>query len=145
MTGKGIRHALLIWLAAAQSNLKALRSEIDLLRDGRLKVRGIAARPAFDAVFFSTMSIDPACSSRKPVESWRRRPFLVAEYLAGGTLADRLRRGPVPEREAVSITAALAAALAVLHDAGYRHGDVKPSNIPGRGGQRRLVAGRGPL
>ena len=56
VTRKGIRHALPIWLAAAQSDLKALRSEIDLLKDGRLKVPGIAARPAFDAVFFSTMA-----------------------------------------------------------------------------------------
>lgn len=56
VTRKGIRHALPIWLAAAQSDLKALRSEIDLLKDGRLKGPGIAARPAFDVVFFSTMA-----------------------------------------------------------------------------------------
>ena len=71
----------------------------------------------------------PAVAQIYAVESWRGRPFLVAEYLAGGTLADRLRRGPVPEREAVLITAALADALAALHDAGYLHGDVKPGNI----------------
>ena len=56
VTRRGIRNALPIWLAAAQSDLKALRSEIDLLKDGRLKVPGIAARAAFDAVFFSTMA-----------------------------------------------------------------------------------------
>ena len=71
----------------------------------------------------------PAVAQSHAVESWRGRPFLVAEYLAGGTLADRLGRGPVPEREAVSIAVALADALATLHDAGYLHGDVKPSNI----------------
>ena len=63
------------------------------------------------------------------IESWRGRPFLLLEYLAGGTLADRLRSGPVPEREAVHTAAVLADALAALHDAGYLHGDVKPSNI----------------
>ena len=63
------------------------------------------------------------------IESWRGRPFLLIEYLAGGTLADRLRSGPVPEGEAVRTAAALADALAALHDAGYLHGDVKPSNI----------------
>ena len=56
VTRNGIQHALPIWLAAAQSDLKALRSEIDLLKDGRLKGAGIVARPAFDAVFFSTMA-----------------------------------------------------------------------------------------
>ena len=71
----------------------------------------------------------PGVAQIHAVESWRGHLFLVAEYLAGGTLADRLKRGPVPEPEAVSIANALADALAALHDAGYLHGDVKPSNI----------------
>ena len=33
-----------------------LTHEIDLLKDGRLEDPGIAVRPAFDAVFFSTMA-----------------------------------------------------------------------------------------
>ena len=63
------------------------------------------------------------------IESWRGRPFLVVEHLAGGTLADRLRQGPAPAAEAVSMAAVLGDALAALHRAGYLHGDVKPSNI----------------
>ena len=63
------------------------------------------------------------------VETWRGRPFLVVEFLRGGTLADRLRNGPVPEPEAVAVAVRLAEALAALHGAGYLHGDVKPSNI----------------
>ena len=71
----------------------------------------------------------PAVAQIHGIESWRGRPFLVVEYLAGGTLADRLRRGPLPAPEALSIAEALAGALGALHDAGYLHGDVKPSNI----------------
>ena len=71
----------------------------------------------------------PAVAQIYVVESWRGRPFLVVEFLAGGTLADRLRRGPVPAPRAVSVTANLADALAELHRAGYLHGDIKPSNI----------------
>ena len=71
----------------------------------------------------------PGLAAIHGIESWRGRPFLLIEYLAGGTLADRLRSGPVPEEEAVRTAAALADALAALHDAGYRNGYGKPSNI----------------
>ena len=63
------------------------------------------------------------------VESWRGRPFLVVEFLAGGTLEDRLRDGPLAPSQAVSVVARLSDALAALHEKGFLHGDVKPSNI----------------
>ena len=63
------------------------------------------------------------------IESWRGRPFLVVEFLPRGTLADRLRRGPVPASRALDIAALLADALAAVHEAGYLHGDVKPGNV----------------
>ena len=63
------------------------------------------------------------------IESWLGRLLLVVEYLAGGTLAERLRGGPLPATAAVGIALAVADALAALHESGYLHGDVKPSNI----------------
>jgi hypothetical protein len=62
-------------------------------------------------------------------EVWRGLPVLVLEFLAGGTLADRLRHVRLPVRDVVTIGQALAGALAHLHRAGLLHGDVKPSNI----------------
>ena len=57
------------------------------------------------------------------------RPYLVMTYADGGTLADRLAAGPMPVREALRTAAAVARAVAVLHDKGVLHRDLKPSNV----------------
>ena len=71
----------------------------------------------------------PAVAQIHGIESWRGRSFLVVEFLAGGTLEDRLREGPLAPSQALSVVARLADALAALHEKGFLHGDVKPSNI----------------
>ena len=71
----------------------------------------------------------PGVAQIHGVEFWRGRPFLVVEFLPGGTLADRLRDGPLAPSQAMSVVARLAGALAALHEKGFLHGDVKPSNI----------------
>ena len=63
------------------------------------------------------------------IESWRGTPFLVQEYLAGGMLSHRLRRGPVPIAEALDLGISLSQVLGQLHASGIVHCDVKPSNI----------------
>ncbi|MCP3988248.1 MAG: serine/threonine protein kinase, partial [Actinomycetia bacterium] len=58
------------------------------------------------------------------------RPFLVMEYMAGGSLRDQLDRGqPLPWPDAIKIVAIIADALAFAHEAGIVHRDVKPANI----------------
>ena len=57
------------------------------------------------------------------------RPFLVMEYLPGGTLADRTRGEPQPPREAARLIATLARATAALHARGVTHRDLKPANV----------------
>ncbi|MBM2615088.1 serine/threonine protein kinase [Actinoplanes sp. LDG1-06] len=57
-------------------------------------------------------------------------PFLVMEYVPGGTLADRLKGdGPMPPAEAAAIAADVAAALAAAHARGIVHRDIKPKNV----------------
>ncbi|PWR11213.1 serine/threonine protein kinase [Micromonospora acroterricola] len=57
------------------------------------------------------------------------RPYLVMTYAGGGTLSDRLARGPMPVHEALRVAADIARAVAVLHDNGVLHRDLKPSNV----------------
>jgi len=57
------------------------------------------------------------------------RPYLIMEYLPGGTLAELTKAGPLAPEVAVSVTAKLARALAVAHDRGVLHRDVKPENV----------------
>jgi serine/threonine-protein kinase len=55
---------------------------------------------------------------------------LVMELLQGETLEQWLgRRGPLPEREAMAVMAAVLSALQHGHEQGVIHRDVKPSNI----------------
>jgi serine/threonine protein kinase len=63
------------------------------------------------------------------IETWRETPFLVEEFMAAGTLLDRLRGGPLPIGDVVRLGCALADVLAYLHRSGIVHCDVKPSNI----------------
>ncbi|MFE5812688.1 protein kinase [Streptomyces sp. NPDC056479] len=56
-------------------------------------------------------------------------PWIVMELVSGGSLADRLERGPMPPAEAARIGRGVLAALAAAHDAGIQHRDVKPANV----------------
>jgi Tol biopolymer transport system component len=54
---------------------------------------------------------------------------LVLELVEGKTLAERLRRGPIPVQEAIDIAKQMAAGLDAAHGKDIIHRDLKPSNI----------------
>jgi serine/threonine protein kinase len=57
------------------------------------------------------------------------RLYIVMPWYEGETLHARLKRGPLPRREAQRIFQQLAQALSAVHARGIRHQDVKPENI----------------
>ncbi len=56
-------------------------------------------------------------------------PFFSMEYIESGSLADRLRTGNLPPREAVQILLSVARALHFAHRNGVVHRDMKPANV----------------
>ncbi len=67
-----------------------------------------------------------------PVLEWGEHDswfYMVMPYIAYGTLKQHLTEGALSTQEAGSILWQLATALAVTHQRGIAHGDIKPSNI----------------
>ncbi|MCB1981610.1 MAG: HDOD domain-containing protein [Rhodoferax sp.] len=69
------------------------------------------------------------------------QPCLVFEYVDGPTLAQARRgHGPMPAREAVTLTMGMLDALATAHAQGLVHRDLKPSNVLiGQDGRPRVM------
>jgi eukaryotic-like serine/threonine-protein kinase len=55
--------------------------------------------------------------------------FLVLELVEGETLADQIKRGPIPVEESLKLALQIAEALEAAHEKGVLHRDLKPANI----------------
>ena len=88
---------------------------------GRFTREGLAA---------ARLSKAPSTITIFDVGEHEGRPYIVMEYLAGGSLADRLtREGAQPLGRALDWLGQTAAALDAAHASGIVHRDVKPANL----------------
>ena len=55
--------------------------------------------------------------------------FIVMAYYEGLTLAEKIRQGPMPAKEALEIISQVARGLADAHERSIIHRDIKPSNV----------------
>ncbi len=57
------------------------------------------------------------------------QPYIVMRYMSGGSLSDKLRKGPIPLNDCMEMYLRLAPALDTAHARGVIHRDVKPDNL----------------
>jgi hypothetical protein len=83
-----------------------------------------------EALAAARLSAGPNTVTIYDVGEWRSRPYIVMEYLSGGSLEQRLRtEGKLRPDRVVPWLAEAAAALDHAHANGVVHRDVKPANL----------------
>jgi serine/threonine protein kinase len=101
--------------------LKVNRSSPDASPDDRVRIRR-------EARTLSELS-HPSIVGLVEAGEAGGRAFLAMEWLGGGTLADRLRGGPLQPAEAVGLLVKLCGAVSHIHSRRFVHRDLRPSNI----------------
>jgi WD40 repeat protein len=90
--------------------------------------RGQAARIRAEAEMIARLQ-HPNIVAIHRVGVCEGQPYLVLEYVAGGSLAQRINGRPWPPATAAALVETLARTLAVVHENGIIHRDLKPANV----------------
>ncbi len=109
-----------------------LAEDTQLGRRVALKLLGRGADPArFEREAHAVAALaDPNICRLYDYGEEAGRPFMVLEFLPGGTLEEQLVPGdPYPGDETERLARELASGLAHAHDRGLVHRDLKPANI----------------
>ena len=86
------------------------------------------ARLEREAMLLASLS-HPNIASIHGLEHEQGAHVLVLELIDGGTLADRLSRGPIAVEQSLKIALQIAEALEAAHERGVIHRDLKPANV----------------
>ncbi|MET0165496.1 MAG: serine/threonine-protein kinase, partial [Vicinamibacterales bacterium] len=99
--------------------IKVLRGDVDPVARQRFEREAVAA---------SALN-HPHILTVHAVGETDGHPYLVTEFIDGGTLADWVQSAPRSRREILELLSGVADGLAAAHDAGILHRDIKPHNI----------------
>jgi len=86
------------------------------------------ARSILEARAASTLTHPNICTIHA-IKEYTGQMFVVMDYVEGETLRKKLTSGPVQVRRAIEIGMQVAEGLAILHDHGMVHRNIKPENI----------------
>ena len=114
---------------------------VKLLSDRFADNDAIRGRFTREALAVARLSHAPSTVTIFDVGEHEGRPYIVMEYLPGGSLADRIEReGAQPVGRSLEWLGQAAAALDAAHANGIVHRDVKPANLLLDGDDRVKVA-----
>jgi eukaryotic-like serine/threonine-protein kinase len=103
---------------------------VKLLAERYAADTGIRQRFKREGLAAARLSAEPGAITIFDVGEWEDRPFIVMEYVSGGSLEDRIRRqGAQPPARALEWLEQAATALDAAHRHGIVHRDVKPANL----------------
>src|ERR1700716_3883265 len=103
---------------------------IKVLAEGYAQDASVRERFTREALAVARLSGNPHIVTIYDVGEHRERPFIVMEYLAGGSLDQKLRsEGPQPTSQVLEWLEQAAGAIDAAHREGVVHRDVKPANL----------------
>jgi len=102
--------------------LKFLAPGVEAREEARLRF-------LLEARAVSALDHPNVCTLYEIGETDDGRMFLAMAYVEGGTLRDRLARGPLEPLEAALLAAQVAEGLGAAHARGIIHRDIKPGNL----------------
>jgi eukaryotic-like serine/threonine-protein kinase len=103
---------------------------VKLLAERYAADESVRARFTREALAAARVSASPHTVTIFDVGEWEGRPYIVMEYMPGGSLADRLAAGGAqPPGKVLGWLEGAAEALDAAHRHGVGHRDVKPGNL----------------